>query len=148
MTDLRLDRTFAVTPDALFGWVTEPGRLARWWGPEGMTLGDCDLDLTRLGPYHFTLIDPSGGAHRAHGQVRAVNPPRSVTFSLYVPNPIGNPIDSVVRFEVHADAAGSRLVLIQSGLTSEQMADASSKGWVSTLGRLAALLTSLTPNDT
>lgn len=126
----------------MFDFVTRTEHLIKWWGPEGTTIGEHDLDLSRPGPWFFVLVDPSGGRHRVSGEVLAVTPPRSVEFTLIVHNPAGPPmIDSLVRFDVSAiDATTTRFVLTQSGLADDQVAAMSNMGWVSTLGRLQQTL--------
>lgn len=138
MAVLRIERVFPASVERVFDFVTRPELLATWWGPEGTTLGACDLDLTRLGPWYFTLIRPDGGGARVTGEVLALQPPDFVEFTLIVPGPEGAVmIDSTVRFEVSVDpSGGAKFVLIQTGLSSEQVAEMSTQGWVSTLARL------------
>jgi uncharacterized protein YndB with AHSA1/START domain len=69
-----------------------------------------------------------------HGVVRVVDPPRSVEFTMNVPG-VDAP-DSTVRFEIASDGkGGSRLTLIQSGITGE-MVEMGKRGWGATLARL------------
>ncbi|MBL4811305.1 MAG: SRPBCC domain-containing protein [Rhodobacteraceae bacterium] len=143
METLRMERHFSVPPQRVWDYVTKTEHLVTWWGPEGTTLGDHKLDFTELGPWFFVLIAPSGHATRVTGNVLAHDPPNWVEFTLYVPNPKGNAIDSTVRFEVSPAEGGAKFVLIQSGLTSEQMVAASSMGWVSTLTRLEEKLNAI-----
>jgi len=139
---LKIERTFRVPPETVFAFVTQTDLLLKWWGPEGTSVAEHDLDLSRPGPWWFVLVDPAGGRHRVDGVVLAVDPPRSVEFTLIVHSADGPPaIDSIVRFDVSAGGDGTtRFVLTQSGLADDQMAAASSSGWVSTLTRLEQLL--------
>jgi len=144
MGELRIERTFPVPAATVFAYVTQTEHLVKWWGPEGMSLGRHTLDLTRLGDWFFELIDPSGTAHHISGVVTAVDPPRSVEFTLIVHAQEGPPsIDSVVRFEVSQTDSGALFVLTQTGLSHDDIVRGSTQGWVSTLGRLEKLL-----NDT
>jgi len=140
MAELRIERLFAASVERVFDYVTRPDLLMRWWGPVGTRIGENDLDLSRKGPWFFTLIREDGGGGRVTGEVLAVQRPDFVEFTLIVPGPEDSiMIDSLVRFEVSADkSGGTRFVLIQTGLSSEQVAEMSTKGWVSTLARLEA----------
>jgi len=140
--DLRIERHFPVSPAKVFAFVTEMENLLLWWGPEGTSIGEHNLDLSRTGDWFFVLIDPNGGHHRVSGVVLAVDPPRSVEFTLIVHEPDGPPsIDSVVRFEVTGDGAdGALFVLTQTGLSAEEIVRGSTQGWISTLTRLEKLL--------
>ena len=141
MGELKIERHYAVAPERLFAFLTETGNLLKWWGPEGTSVAEQSLDLTRAGPWNFVLIDPQGGHHRMSGDVRAVDPPRSVEFTMIVHEPVDNPsINSTIRFEVRPDGAGgSHFILTQTGLTDEMIIIGSTRGWTSTLARLERL---------
>ncbi|MEE9454204.1 MAG: SRPBCC domain-containing protein [Paracoccaceae bacterium] len=143
MKELRIERNFPSDPVKVFAYVTQMDNLLKWWGPEGTSIGEHNLDLSKTGDWFFVLVDPAGGRHRVSGKVLAVDAPRSVEFTLIVHSQTGPPsIDSVVRFEVSPDGAGGAdFVLIQTGLSSEQIVEGSTQGWVSTLRRLEELLT-------
>ncbi len=145
MKELRIERRFPVAPARVFAFVTETENLVKWWGPEGTSLGEHNLDLSKTGDWFFVLIDPSGGHTRVSGVVLEVDPPNRVEFTLVLPSKEGPAeIDSVVRFEISPDGAGGTVfVLTQTGLTSEQIVEGSTNGWISTLTRLERLLSEL-----
>ncbi|MEE9387335.1 MAG: SRPBCC domain-containing protein [Paracoccaceae bacterium] len=142
MGELRIERDFPVSAKKLFAFVTQNENLLKWWGPEGFGYGDQNLDLTKPGDWDMVMVDPSGGHHRISGVVLAIDPPRSVDFTLIVHAQEGPPsIDSTVRFEVASvDTGGSRLILTQTGLSEEDIIKGSTQGWISTLARLESLL--------
>jgi uncharacterized protein YndB with AHSA1/START domain len=137
MSELKLERSYpGVSPERLFAFVTETQNLLQWWGPEGTTATAVNLNLTRPGPWSLVLQSPRG-PFEMRGTVLSVSPPRSVEFTMKVP---GETVDSTVRFEIGADGkGGSRLTLIQSGITDE-MVEMGKHGWTSTLTRLDRLL--------
>ncbi len=136
MSELRIERNYPVTPERLFAFVTETANLLQWWGPEGTSIEEEHLDLTRLGPWSLVLVNP-GGRFAMRGVVKSVMPPRAVEFTMNVP---GDDVDSTVRFEIEPDGkGGSRFALIQSGIT-DQMVEMGKHGWTSTLARLEKLM--------
>lgn len=137
MSELRIARIYPIEPAELFAYVTETENLIKWWGPEGMTASKTNLDLTRPGPWSLVLGGPRG-SFEMRGEVRTVDPPRLVEFTMNVPG-VDAP-DSVVRFEIAPrGAGGSRFTLIQSGITDE-MVEMGKRGWGSTLARLEAVM--------
>ena len=138
MAELRMERSFAAAPDKVFSFVTETQRLMLWWAPPGTTAGEHALDLTRPGPWFFVMVHPQRGEFRMAGDVRTVDPPRLVEFTMNVPGVDAQ--DSIVRFELADDGSGgTRFVLVQSGL-SDEMAEMGKRGWAGPLDQLAALI--------
>jgi len=139
---LRIEKGFSAPPEKVFAFLTETENLLKWWGPEGMHVGESRLDLTAPGPWWFVLVDPAGGEHKVTGEVLGIDPPNWVEFTLIVPTENGvRGIDSVVRFEVRPDGGGgTQFSLIQTGLTDDELAAGSGKGWASTLRRLTLVL--------
>ena len=136
MSELRIERTYPVTPERLFAFVTQRQNLLKWWGPEGTSVGEDDLDLSRTGPWSLVLVGPKG-RFAMRGTVTAVTPPHAVEFTMNVPGVDAD--ESTVRFEIAPDGTGARLTLIQSGITDE-MVEMGKHGWGSTLARLEQLL--------
>lgn len=142
MGELRMERHFLASPERVFAFVTEPDNVIQWWGPEGMTVGEHQLDLSRPGPWFFILVDPAGNSHRMSGEVLVVEPPHAVELTMLVPG-AGASVDSTVRFEIRPHGkAGSHFVLIQRGLNDEMIVRGSTRGWVAVLDRLQRLLAS------
>lgn len=137
MAELRMERRLAAPPEKVFAFVTEPQNLVKWWLPPGNSMGDHALDLTRPGPWHCVMIHPQRGEFRMAGDVRRIDAPRLVEFTMNVPGVDAE--DSLVRFELAPDGAGTRLTLVQSGL-SEMMAEHGKSGWAGPLDQLEALL--------
>lgn len=137
MSELRIERHYRVSPERLFAFVSRSENLVQWWGPEGTSIAEENLDLTRLGPWSLVLVGPNGN-FAMRGVVKSVIPPHAVEFTMNVP---GDALtDSTVRFEIASDGkGGSRFSLIQSGITDE-MVRMGQHGWASTLARLERLL--------
>jgi uncharacterized protein YndB with AHSA1/START domain len=63
------------TPEAVFGAIADPARLARWWGPEGFTNTFETFQFIRGGRWKFMMHGPNGA-----------NYPNESEFSEIVPN--------------------------------------------------------------
>ena len=49
MSELKIERVFAADAETVFDFVTNTDHLMKWWGPEGVHIGDGNLDLSRPG---------------------------------------------------------------------------------------------------
>ena len=45
MSDLKIERTFSAEPEKVYAFVTQTSHLLDWWGPEGMSVPEHDLDF-------------------------------------------------------------------------------------------------------
>jgi len=137
MSELRIERIYQIPPERLFAYLTETGKLLKWWGPQGAEVTQASVDFTRRGPWSLALDSPRG-AFEMRGVVTEVIPHCLVEFTMNVPG-LDAP-DSTVRFEIEPDGKGSsRLTLIQSGITDEMVA-MGRNGWGATLARLEKLV--------
>lgn len=137
-----MERSFAAQPAVVFAFVTQMQNLLQWWGPVGTTITDHNLDFSRPGPWSATMVGPQGHGATVAGQVIAIDPPNFVelTLSFRGDDHESGP-ESVIRFDLSdGETGGTRLLLTQSGLRPEHIADMRDKGWDSALNRLAKLL--------
>ncbi|HEY3953665.1 MAG TPA: SRPBCC family protein [Streptosporangiaceae bacterium] len=121
---VRLERAFPIPVDQLWAYLTTPDGLARW------------IADGQIGPDRAVLRFP-GNHSLIDGTVLVWEPPSVVEFEWE-----GGPTQahgSRVRFELSADAAGSRLVLTHSHTAGPAAPDFAA-GWhrhLDTLGYLA-----------
>ena len=141
MSTLEMERHFAAGPAEVFARLTRTEFLLQWWGPEGTSIGEHDLDFSRPGPWSATMISPGGHAATVGGEVLRLEPPFLVELTLSFAEGGGRGPKSVIRFELAAsDKGGTHLRLTQSGLEAEHIADMRDKGWASALRRLENLI--------
>ncbi|MCE8553332.1 SRPBCC domain-containing protein [Ruegeria pomeroyi] len=143
MADLRLEREFAVTPEALFAWVSNGAKLLQWWGPEGLHVpaDQHDLDFTRLGPWFSVMVNGAGDRYKVSGHVTHVKPPQSVgfTWGWHDDDDRRGP-ESHVMFIVEPCVKGARLILDHRELGDDEMSLRHEAGWTSSLRKLEAEL--------
>ena len=60
MTTFCTAREIAATPDEVFAAVSDPQRLARWWGPAGFTNTFTVCDFVPGGRWSFVMHGPDG----------------------------------------------------------------------------------------
>jgi uncharacterized protein YndB with AHSA1/START domain len=138
---LRFERRFRHDARTVFDFVTRPEHLAKWWGPEGMSLPDMNIDLGRPGPWSSTMQAADGSKFHVSGAVLTVDPPHRVEFTWGWHDDKGlRGHESRVRFTVRDDGAGgSVFTLVHSGLADEESARNHENGWTSSLRKLEKL---------
>jgi uncharacterized protein YndB with AHSA1/START domain len=138
---LTMKRDLPADPAKVFRHLTQTAHLLNWWGPEGTTIADHTLDFSRTGPWSAHMVGPTGEGGTVGGEVREVDPPRTVEFTLSFAMPDGaRGPESVIRFTLSPSELGTLLTLTQTGLNPDHIEDMRNKGWNSALGRLENLI--------
>jgi uncharacterized protein YndB with AHSA1/START domain len=120
------ERRIAAAPETVFDFFVEPNLVVRWMGSRA------ELDPRPGGI--FRLHYPQGVAR---GEYVTVDRPRRVVFSWgwEDPDDTTQPGQSTVEVTLEPDGAGTRLVLVHSGLVGEARRT-HAEGWEYFLGRL------------
>ncbi|MGJ8626797.1 MAG: SRPBCC family protein [Sulfitobacter sp.] len=141
MPDIRLERSFNVSPERLFEALSSRAALVQWWGHDGMTLPDENLDFSQVGPWHSEMLSDEGNRFKMSGQVTRVDPPKTIgfTWGWHDPDDQRGP-ESHVTFSVVETATGSKLIIDHRELLSDEVAARHSTGWNGPLTRLERFL--------
>jgi uncharacterized protein YndB with AHSA1/START domain len=78
---LRLRSVLAAPRARIFQALTTPADLAAWWGPEGFSTTEMDLDLRVGGRYRFTMRPPEGEAFHLAGEFLEIDAPSRLVYS-------------------------------------------------------------------
>lgn len=138
MADLEIKRHFDAPPEKVFAFVTQPEHLIKWWGPEGITLGEHDLDFTRTGSWGSVMLGDSGSRHKVTGEVLSIEAGSSVAFTwAWHDDDDIRGHESQVRFTVESDGnGGTNFIMLHSGLADEESANDHNGGWTSSFNKL------------
>ncbi|MZR31957.1 SRPBCC family protein [Sneathiella litorea] len=142
MSTLKMERTFSADPATVFSFLTQPQNILKWWGPEGMTVPEHNLDFSKPGKWMSVMVNAEGGRYKVTGEVIKVDPPRSVelTWGWHDEND-SRGHESHVRLEVEpSDTGGAVFRLIHSDLPDDESAANHEQGWTSALNKLERLL--------
>jgi uncharacterized protein YndB with AHSA1/START domain len=131
------------TPETVFGFFTDPGKLTRWLATEAT------LDPRPGGVCHqeHAREDGSGGSFHMRGEFLEVSPPERVVFTWGFTDPdVGVPPgSSVVDVTLTPDGDGTRLRLEHRDLPVAAI-ESHSGGWTGMLERLVTAVMS-TPGE-
>jgi uncharacterized protein YndB with AHSA1/START domain len=79
---LELELILPLAPARVFRLLSDPDELAQWWGPEGFTTPEADLDLRAGGKYRLTMQPPDSAPFHLARQVPRDRPAAPVRERL------------------------------------------------------------------
>lgn len=141
MSDIRLEREFAVTPERLFEVISTRADLIRWWGHDGWTFADESIDFSKTGPWFADMLSDEGNRYKMSGQVTLVRPPHAIGFTwAWHDEDDRRGHESHVTFTVKESGVGAQLIVDHRDLATDDIAAQHAQGWAGPLGRLSRLL--------
>ncbi len=90
--DFQLQRTFDAPRELVFRAWTQPEHLVKWWGPAGLTMLRCDMDLRPGGVFLYGMKTPDGHEMWGKWVFRDVRPPERLEFLVSFCDPQGTPV--------------------------------------------------------
>ena len=143
--DMLITRTFAAPPGRVFRAFTDPGQLARWFGPVGYSvpLESVQIDLRVGGHQRFVMVSDSDPRERSavdaeFTEIIANELIVGVESWEGVPE-LQDPTNMHLRLEFHDEGGSTRLVVRQGSYT-EEVEQMAREGWNSSFTKLDELL--------
>lgn len=136
---LVVERMVKAPPADVFRAWTDPATLALWWGPEGVTTPDCQMDVWPGGAWRTRMAAPDGD-RIVSGIYREIVPPKRLVFTWgwqQQDGSRGHETEVTVTFQ--PVAGGTRMRLVQSLFLTEEHRDAHNMGWSSSFNDLERL---------
>jgi uncharacterized protein YndB with AHSA1/START domain len=137
---LELKRVLPAPPKRVFRALTEPGELARWWGPEGFTSPGMDFEPRVGGGYRITMQPPEGEAFHLSGEFLEVDPPLRLVYSFVWDPPDPDDRETVARLSLEDRGDSTEVTLHQSGFATEDRVALHRDGWTESFERLEQLI--------
>jgi uncharacterized protein YndB with AHSA1/START domain len=117
--EIRTSRWFDAPPDRIFEAFSDPGRLARWWGPAGFSNTIHRFDFREGGSWSFTMHGPDGTQYPNRSrfleilpgeriQIEHISGPRFVLQVSLAPERGGTLLEWRMRFETAAECDSVR----------------------------------------
>ena len=139
MTDpsrtLVVQKTIAASPERLFAAWTEPAALRRWWGPDGVTCIDPQVDLRVGGRYRIGNRLADGSILWIVGEFEAVEPPHRLVYTWRLEGGSERVERVTVCFE--GRELGTEVIVTHALIDSETLRDQHRHGWEGCLAGLA-----------
>jgi uncharacterized protein YndB with AHSA1/START domain len=138
---LEIEHVFKAPIEDVYAAWSDPKRLAKWWGPQGMTCPVCDWDPAPGGTYRTCMQSPTGEQYCVGGKFTDVAPPSRLAFTWMWEGegPTGG-VDTHVTIDLEDLDGATRLKLTHIRLPDEESAKNHSDGWTSSFIDLADIL--------
>jgi uncharacterized protein YndB with AHSA1/START domain len=137
---LELKRVLPAPPTRVFRALTEPGELAKWWGPEGFTSPGMDFDPRVGGSYRITMQPPEGEAFHLSGEFLEVDPPNRLAYTFLWDPPDPDDRETVAKLSLQALGHSTEVTLHQSGFATDDRVALHRDGWTESFERLERLI--------
>jgi len=139
--ELVITRIFDAPRHLVFQAWTEPGRVARWWGPQGFVTTYSDMDIRPGGTFRVCMRSPEGAEHWKQGVYREVVKPERLVFTFAWEDPEGKPIHQTLVTVTFAEQGDRTALTLHQGIfETVERCDDHRRGWTSTLQRFADYL--------
>jgi uncharacterized protein YndB with AHSA1/START domain len=138
---LVVDRLFRASPERVFRAWTDPALLVQWWGPEGFTVPEHDLDIRPGGAWRTVMRSPKGTSHTVSGVYREIVPSRRLVMTWAWQQDDGTRgHETEIAIDFAAAPEGTRIHLVQKLFRGTADRDSHNAGWTSTFNDLDRLL--------
>ncbi len=127
-------------PGRVFGALTEPSVLARWWGPTGFTTPEIQLDLRPGGRFRFGMQPPDGTLFHLAGEFLEIDRPRRLVYTFRWEEPDPDDRETVVQLSLGPVGAGTELSVVQDDFATDARLALHRSGWTDSFDKLRGLM--------
>jgi uncharacterized protein YndB with AHSA1/START domain len=125
-TTLTTRETIQATPERLFELWTKPDHLLQWFGPDGATCVDPQVDLKVGGRYRIGNRFPDGTTLWITGIFELIEKSSQLIYSWGL-EPAPSTERVTVRFEPKGDA--TEVIVVHENIAGAKLRDGHEKGW-------------------
>lgn len=137
---LTLSRTLRATPGQVFDAWVDPNILVKWWGPQGFTTPEIELDVREGGAWTTVMQSPQGSRHHVSGVYKVIDRPKRLVFTWAWTQDDGSRGHETEVELTFADQGGTTLMtMVQKVFAEVEHRNNHEGGWTSSFDKLAAL---------
>src|SRR5436309_572809 len=133
---LEMKRVLPAAPSGVFVAFTDPGKLAKWWGPEGFTVPSLEFDPRVGASYRIEMQPPEGDHFYLTGQFREVDPPVRLAYTFVYEGPDPDDVDTLVELSFRDLGESTEVVFTQGPFKTGTRRGLHRDGWTDSLDKL------------
>jgi uncharacterized protein YndB with AHSA1/START domain len=137
---LHLRRILPAPRPAVYKALTDPGELAKWWGPRGFTAPSVEFDPRVGGSYRIAMQPPDGDLFYLSGEFREVDPPARLAYTFRWDPPSPDDRQTLVTLSLQDRGEGTEILLTQREFATDERLGLHEEGWLDSFGRLEQVL--------
>jgi uncharacterized protein YndB with AHSA1/START domain len=134
---LELTSVLVARRERIFAALTTPAELAVWWGPEGFTTPEIDLELRPGGRYRFTMRPPEGDAFHLAGEFLEIQPPSRLAYTFRWEEPDPDDRTTTVTLSLRDLGDATEVSLTQGDFATDARLELHRNGWSDSFDKLA-----------
>jgi uncharacterized protein YndB with AHSA1/START domain len=138
---LSMTRTLPARRADVWRALTDPGELAKWWGPKGFTSANVDFDPRVGGPYRIAMQPPEGEIFHLYGEFREVDPPARLAYTFCWDPPSPDDRETLVELSLEDRGDDTEVHFTQGEFATEARRALHQEGWTDSFEKLAERIT-------
>jgi uncharacterized protein YndB with AHSA1/START domain len=144
---LRLKRILPAARASVYRALSDPGELAKWWGPRGFTAPSVEFDPRVSGSYRIAMQPPDGDLFYLSGEFREVDPPALLAYTFRWDPPDPDDRQTLVTLSLQDRGGGTEVLLTQGEFATEERRALHKEGWSDSFARLEQVLGNTTTSE-
>jgi uncharacterized protein YndB with AHSA1/START domain len=137
---LQQTRVFDAPAGRVFGLLTEPTALVKWWGPHGFSTPEVQIDLRVGGTYRFTMQPPEGEVFHLSGEFLEIQAPYALSYTFRWDEPVPDDRETVVELSLDSLGERTKVTMTQAEFATNERLDLHRGGWADSFEKLDALV--------
>jgi uncharacterized protein YndB with AHSA1/START domain len=137
---LETERDLPAPAEVVFAAFTDPGELAKWWGPEGFSVPSLSFPARVGESYRIEMQPPDGDPFHLTGEFRRVEPPARLDYTFVWEDPDPDDVETLVSLSFRDLGDSTAVALTQGPFGTEARRALHRDGWRDCFDRLERLL--------
>jgi uncharacterized protein YndB with AHSA1/START domain len=137
---LRMTRLLPAERGVVWGAMTDPEKLASWWGPKGFTVPSVDFEPRVDEGYKIAMQPPEGELFHLGGEFREVDPPSRLAYTFRWDPPDPDDRETLVMLSLADLGDQTEVELSQGEFATKERRALHEGGWTDSFDKLEELL--------